>query len=166
MIEIAVSDEIRALARSMAKPHEKQYASNKDSIRSGAGHYYAKIGEILVAKQFGWQHADNYNTDCITPDGRKVEVKVKQRNVKPRGNYLASVAAANTRQRCDDYLFCSTIKDHTCYIIGIIPKVEFLVRATFRKEGEYDPDSPPGQDWYFKADCYNLPYDQLKQINP
>ena len=163
MLEIVVCDEVRNLAKELSSEVQKNYSNNKDSIRKGLGHYYAKIGELVVCNQYGWNHANTFDYD-IEAGNNKIEVKVKERSVKPRPNFLATVAAANTRQKCTHYLFCSTIKDKVCYIIGAITKEDFLKKATFRKLGEIDHDSPSNQVWTFKADCYNLPYSELLTI--
>jgi hypothetical protein len=168
MISIVVPERIRQHAREIAEPLEKLYATNACSIKSGAGHYYAKIGELLLCERYHWKHVDTYDYDCLAIDDdgteRRIEVKVKNRNHPPRGNYLATVAAANTAQKCTHYLFCSTIRDEMLYIVGILPKVDFLWSAALYRKGDPDPDSPPGQNWMFKADCFNLPYECLNQI--
>lgn len=168
MIEIKVTDEIRKRAKEIAEPLMKQYANNPNSIRKGKGHYFAKIGELAIAEKFGWKHIDTFHADTeailTNGEGRKVEIKVKERNVPPRGHYNATVANANTKQACDYYLFASTISDEVVYVLGIMPKKEFLEKAVFRKKGELDPDGPRGQNWRFKADCYNMPYNEMRQI--
>jgi hypothetical protein len=168
MIEIKVTPELREKAKKLAEPLMKQYANNSKSIRKGQGHYFAKIAELAVAEKMGWKHIDTFHADTEATlengEGRKIELKVKERTVPPRGNYNATVAAANTKQVCDYYLFCSTIKDDVVYVVSIIPKKEFMDRATFRKKGELDPDGPRGQNWKFRADCYNMPYEDMRQV--
>lgn len=165
MIHLIIPDSIRRRATAISKPLAAKYASNSTSIRGGAGHYYAKIGEIMVSEYYDWKHVDTYDNDVYASrTNLRVEVKVKQRTVKPRAHYLASVAAYNTKQDCDNYLFCSVVGDRELYIIGWYPKPSFISDATFYRRGDPDPQSPPGQDWRFRADCYNIPYARLNQL--
>lgn len=168
MLEIKTTEEQREAAMILAEPMMKQYRGNAKSIRRGKGIYIAKLGEMIVSETLGFKYIDTYNADTeallVNGENRKVEVKVKERTVPPRGSYNASVACYNTKQACDYYLFCSTLRDEFVYILGIIPKEEFLQKAIFGKEGELDPDGPPGQNWRFKADCYNMQYKLMRQI--
>jgi hypothetical protein len=162
MIRIPVTPELRAKAMEIAKPLMEQYKNNPKSIRKGEGIYYAKIAELAVSEKFGWKHIDTFHADTeavlVNNQKRKIEIKAKERTVPPMGNYNATVAAANTKQACDYYLFCSTVRDEEVYVVSIIPKKDFLKNATFRKKSELDPDGPRGQNWKFRADCYNMPY--------
>lgn len=168
MIHLIVTDRIRQTARRLAEPLADRYARNSDSIRSGDGHYYGKIGELCTAEHLGWKFSNTYDNDleAVLESGQtaKVEVKVKQRSVRPKLHYIASVAAANTRQDCDFYLFCSTIGDREVFIVGYLNKADFLRYATFRRQGEPDDEGPPGAGWKFRADCYNIPYAALRQM--
>lgn len=168
MIEIATTPELREWAAQMAKPLADRYRGNSTSIRKGQGIYYAKLGELAVAERLGWRHIDTFHADTeailVNGENRKVEIKVKERNVMPMAHYNATVACYNTKQACDYYLFCSTVRDETVYIVGIIAKADFLKNATLRRKGELDPDGPPGQNWRFRADCYNMPYSQMRRV--
>lgn len=164
MVIVQVTEAIRQQAKQMAEALHRKYVRRDNSIRSGAGHYYGKIGELVVVQRYGWKYCNTYDTDTITAEGHRVEIKTKQRSVEPRGNYLASVAMSNDRQDCTHYLFCSTIEDKVCYIIGIIPRHEFMDMAIIGKTGEIDPDSPKKAPWRYRADCRNIPYCKLRQI--
>lgn len=154
---------MKAWAAEAARPMTERYRNNPASIRRGRGFYIAKLVERAVCQHFGWRYIDTIHADCSVMlenlVNRKIEVKVKERTVEPLGHYNASVAAANTTQDCHYYLFCSTVRDDEIYIVGIIPKGDFMAGATFRREGELDPDGPAGQNWKFRADCYNMRYD-------
>jgi len=167
MIHLRVSERIRQEAKRIAAPLIAMYAGRGNSIRSGQGHYYAKIGEMMVAEYFKWKHIDTFDSDleAIFDTGKsKVEVKVKQRTVIPRAHFFASVAAYNTKQDCDHYLFCSTIGDRELYIVGSYPKGDFLWNSKFYKKGDPDPSAPAGSNWCFRADCYNIAYGDLAPL--
>ena len=169
MIHLEIPESIRRKAKTIASDLEKKYSGNSSSIMSGQGHYYAKLGEILIAQHFHWHHADTFDYDILAKDKRdgseyRVEVKVKKRTVRPRANYLATVAGYNYQQKCDYYMFASTIEDRELYIIGMLPKDEFLFYATYHKKGVTDHESPPGLNWTFRADCFNLPYAFLRPV--
>jgi len=148
----------------------QKYKNNPKSIKQGKGHYFAKVAEIAVAEDLGWKHIDTFHADTeatlANGEGRKIELKVKERGVPAEGGYNASVASANTKQACDYYIFCSMMTDEKVEVISIIPKKDFLDNATFRKNGELDPDGPRGKNWRFRADCYNMPYNHplMRQI--
>ena len=45
--------------------------------------------------------------------------------------------------------------------IGKISKQDFYERARFYKKGDLDPESPRSKNFYFRADCYNIPVSDL-----
>lgn len=163
MIPINIRDEDRAAAKKIADRLKPRFRGREDSILRGEGLYWAKLGELIVAEKFGWNHIDSADSDMYVPmkagGGVSVEVKTKHRTVVCRPNYNGTVAAANTSQRCDYYLFCSTQDDDILFIVSIIAKAEFYKLSTFNKKGEQDPERP-GWDG-FKADCYNLKYGDM-----
>ena len=133
-----------------------------NSIRKGKGAVVAYIGEELVKKILGGEIRDTYDYDIVYGDNIKVDVKTKERTVAPKEHYNCTVADFNTKQNCDEYAFVSVLGDHSAaWYLGKISKEDFYKEATFYKEGELDPDSPPGRDFYFKADCYNIPISEL-----
>lgn len=168
MLEIKTTKEQRDAAMKLAAPLIKQYANNKNSIRKGQGHYIGKLAELVVVDTLKLRHIDTYNadTEAILLNGAnlKIEVKAKERNVPPRGFYNSTVACYNTKQVCDYYLFCSSLRDEIIYIIGIMQKDEFLKKAIFYKKGDLDPDRPSGTNWVFKADCYNMQYKLMRRV--
>jgi hypothetical protein len=141
----------------------------KNSIRGGKGNEIGCLCEIVAADYFNnIDRCNSYDYDLICKQGDKIvtiDVKSKQRNVPPKDEYYASIAAYNIKQKCDYYMFASTIDVYKVYLIGTISKKRFFDSALFCKKGEIDPTSPPRQTFRFKADCYNLPYSQLKSIS-
>lgn len=158
---------MRERARKLAEPLMKRYKNNPDSIRKGEGILTAKIAELAVSEKMGWKYIDTIHADTEVTlengEGRKIELKVKERTVPPQGTYNGTVAAANIKQACDYYGFCS-YDGEIVTLIGIMSKEEFLKKATFRNKGELDPDGPKGKNWKFRANCYNMPYNLMRQI--
>lgn len=145
----------------------KQRASKlpllNNSIRNGEGSIVAYIGEEVVKKVLNGKIEDTYDYDVIYNNDIKVDVKTKERTVAPRENYNCTVADFNTRQDCDEYAFVSVLNDHSkAWYLGKISKTEFYQKAKFYRKGELDPDSPPSKNFYFRADCYNIPISELK----
>ena len=132
-----------------------------NSIRGGEGSLVAYIGEEVVKKVLDGDIKDTYDYDIIYK-GIKVDVKTKERTVEPRLHYNCTVADFNTRQDCDEYAFVSVLSDlsHAWYL-GKINKKDFYKKAKFYKKGALDPESPPSKNFYFKADCYNIPIKSL-----
>ena len=134
-----------------------------NSIRKGEGALVAYIGEALVLHLEGGEIKDTYDYDVIDRNGVKIDVKTKERKVAPLPHYNCTVAAYNIKQKCDRYAFVNVLKDmKTAWYLGSISKEEFFKKAVFRKKGEFDPDSPPTRDFYFTADCYNVPVSELE----
>lgn len=95
----------------------------------------------------------------------KIEIKAKRRSCPARGYFNGTVAAYFTRQQCDRYVFGSVLYDLSlAEICGIMTPKNFYARATKNYKGEIDPDSPRCDPWPFKADCFNLHYDQMQPM--
>jgi hypothetical protein len=142
-----------------ARIKAEQMGTLKNSITRGEANLEGFLGEILVAKHIKAQVKNTYNYDLIK-DGRKIDVKTKRCTSEPRADYECSIAAYNTKQKCDYYIFVRILEDHSRgWILGMIKKDEYFKRARFCKEGETDPKSHLG--WKFKADCYNLEIKEL-----
>ena len=136
----------------------------KGSITKGNGNIYGALGEIIIydmAKKNGLCIVleSNYDHDLII-EGYKIEVKTKRTSVDPKPNYLCSISAFNTKQKCDFYFFLR-IKENlkTGYILGYKNKSDFFEQATFNKKGSLDVNG-----WDFKDDCYNLKIENLNQF--
>ena len=149
-----------ALKRAQLRADKLPLLNN--SIRKGEGSLVAYIGEEVAKAVLGGEIEDTYDYD-LRYGSKTVDVKTKERTVPPRPNYNCTVADFNTRQKCDEYAFVSVLSDLTyAWFLGKIEKENFYKRASFYKEGELDPDSPPTRDFYFRADCYNIPIRELK----
>lgn len=134
----------------------------RNSIRAGKGNFVARLGEILAQKVIGGSMENTFDYDLISPLGMKIDVKTKERTVAPLPHYEVSVADFNTKQECDAYLFTSILvskEEAFGWLVGWMTKKDFYDKAKFHKKGELDPSN----NFIFKADCYNMRMDLLRQ---
>ena len=133
-----------------------------NSITSGGGNIAGYLGQIIVARYLKATDIDDFNYDILKGDVR-YEVKTKRCTSEPKPDYECSVAAANTRQKCDYYIFVRVLEDMSCaWILGRKSPTDYYKQARFCKKGEVDPKSSFG--WKFKGDCYNLEIKDLDEI--
>lgn len=140
----------------------KKMGELKNSITKGKGNVAAFVGEFIVHKEYGGELIDgNYDYDLILPDGRRADVKTKRTTVIPKKYYECSVAALNTEQDCDVYIFTRVdLKNKIGYILGCITKEQYFKSARFLKKGMVDPDN----DYIVKEDCYNVSICELSNV--
>jgi hypothetical protein len=118
------------------------------------------LGEIIVANELGITLDNTYDYDLIFND-KRIDVKSKKVSSVPRDYYECSVAALNTRQRCDLYMFTRIKNDLSeGWILGYLEKEKYLTDSKFLKKGSIDPDN----NWKVSTDCYNLPINKLETI--
>jgi hypothetical protein len=133
-----------------------------NSIRKGDGNVFGFLGEILMADHWGVDLANTYDYDLIVKN-YKVDVKTKSCTSKPKPEYFCTVADYNPYQKCDIYCFVRILEDFkAAWLLGYCSKEYFFNNAKFYKMGDLDPSSHLG--WKFKADCYNLPIQELKEL--
>lgn len=135
----------------------------KNSIRKGAGNLVGALGEVIVRKFIKGKQDNTYDYDLMKKNGR-LEVKTKECTCPPEPHYNCTVAACNTKQDCDFYVFVRVLKElDKAWILGFIDKETFYKKSYFGKKGEIDPNS--NMNWKFRADCYNIRIDQLLPIS-
>lgn len=140
----------------------KQMGALRESITKGKGNVAGFIGELAVHSIIGGEHKPTFEYDIIRPDG-KYDVKTKRCTSTPMPHYECSIADFNPNQKCDFYIFTRVLEDYkTCWVLGYLPKTEYLEKARFCRKGEVDEKSDLG--WTFKADCYNLEIDKLRNV--
>ena len=131
-----------------------------NSITKGRGNVIGFLGEIIVANELGITLDNTYDYDLIFND-KRIDVKSKKVSSVPRDYYECSVAALNTRQRCDLYMFTRIKNDLSeGWILGYLEKEKYLTDSKFLKKGSIDPDN----NWKVSTDCYNLPINKLETI--
>ena len=145
-----------------AKAKANQMGTIKNSITKGQGNIAGFIGEEIVLNYLNEKDNNSYDYDLILKDGRKVDVKTKRTTVKPRTNYDCSVAAFNTKQKCDVYIFCRILNDLSKgWILGYKDKEDYFNEARFMKKNEIDP----ANNFRVRADCYNVAIEDLESID-
>ena len=145
-----------------AKAKANQMGTIKNSITKGQGNIAGFIGEEIVLNYLNEKDNNSYDYDLILKDGRKVDVKTKRTTVKPRTNYDCSVAAFNTKQKCDVYIFCRILNDMSKgWILGYKDKEDYFNEARFMKKNEIDP----ANNFRVRADCYNVAIEDLESID-
>ena len=156
---------ITSKMRDYASKKSKEMGVLKHSIAKGKGNMYGFLGENMFqgyASPFYKVETHNtYDYDFILNDSIKIDVKTKSTSVIPKGQYDCSVAAYNTKQKCDAYVFCRVMHSFdTGFILGGLTKEAFFDKAEFWKKGVIDPSN----GYRVKANCYNIKIDQLQSI--
>jgi hypothetical protein len=160
MIEVPITKEQIDIATKLSK----EMGVLKNSIEKGDGTVAGFIGELVFCEFFKAIHDNTYDYDAVI-NGITVDVKTKRCNSEPLVYYNASVAAYNTKQKCDYYYFVRVNNEYTkAWLLGKCRKDRFYKESVFYKKGEIDPDSPKRNPWRFKDDCYNITISRLKEI--
>jgi hypothetical protein len=156
IIEVAVSGDVIERAKVKAAEMGKL---NK-SITDGDGNVAGFIGEIVVADHIRCDVCNTFEYDIVCGD-KTIDVKTKRTTAVPLQHYNCSVAAYNTHQKCDYYVFARVLNDYSkAWILGWMPHDEFYKNAVFLKRGQLDPVDPR---FIVKADCYNM---QVRHLMP
>ena len=139
-----------------------------NSILSGKGTLSGCIGEVVVYNYLKERIEDtelihDYNYDVMS-GGAKIEVKTKKCSSAPKPYYECSVSNYNSTQACDYYFFTRVTNDD-CYLLGYLPREEFIAKADFKKKGDTDSNMVGGKAFTFHCDCYNIPISKLKTID-
>jgi len=156
IIRVDVTADI--LSRATKKAEEMGKLNN--SITSGQGNIAGFVGEEIARQILGGTERNTYDYDLVTANGLTVDVKTKRTTVAPKDYYECSVAAFNTKQKCDYYAFVRVHNDlKSAWFLGIYPKAKYFEDAAFLRKGDVDPSN----NFTVKADCYNLPINRLME---
>ena len=171
MITLPVTAEDRALAIELA---EEIPSNIKNSITKGSKRALGCLGQIKVAQYYGVDFKVSTRDNDLYINDYKVEVKSKDRNVRSRLDYDATVAAYNTFQRTDFYFFTSCRKPNRyatfneifeCDLMGYITKTRFYELAERVRGGTTDPNASAQQlasgTGTYHCDNYKLVYAAL-----
>jgi len=131
-----------------------------NSITKGQGNIIGFLGEIIVAEYLNIILNNTYDYDLVYKN-KKIDVKSKRVTTPPKSYYECSIAALNTKQKCDLYVFTRIKNDlSTGWILGYLEKNKYLNDSKFLKKDEIDLDN----NWKVITDCYNLPINKLKDV--
>lgn len=147
-----------------------QHASNSDdSIRKGLGAIVSVLCQIYLGAYTGWYDVNNlggpvFDCDFLDSGKKRWELKAKDRTVEPKPHYHSTVACFNTSQKTDNYIFMSAQRQkedpysfHKVYLVGWLPKSEFIEKKYHGIKEEIDPMSPENDPWPFRETSYNVP---------
>jgi hypothetical protein len=148
MILVKIKDEWVEEARRKAE----DLGVLRHSFMKGDGNLIGFLGELMVADKLKAQVENTYDYDLVKR-GKTIDVKSKRCTSQPKSHYECSVAAYNTKQKCDFYVFTRILDTLDIgWICGIIKKEEFFKGAKLYKKGERDSRN----GLVFKEDTYNL----------
>jgi hypothetical protein len=140
-----------------AKMESGSIENLNNSIRSGKGSIYGKLGERIFHKTYPEaSYVNNYDYDfCLK--SKTFDIKTKCRNVPPLENYEAIVPDMNTSQKCDFYFFVQVQNDMTHgWLLGYKSKEFFYKQAKLMRKGTNNGWSE------YKCDTWSMPLSQLK----
>ncbi|MFZ9646449.1 MAG: hypothetical protein ACO29M_07215 [Fluviibacter sp.] len=158
-MEITITDSFLNTAKEKAK----ELGKLNNSILYGDGNLTGFLGELVAHSILGGHLKNTYDYDILLDNGCTVDVKSKKTKVKPKDYYECSVAAFNTKQKCDYYCFVRIKDDYsTAWYLGYYPKEKYYKDAVFLKKGDIDPSNM----YTVKADCYNLKINELYKEFP
>jgi len=159
MIEIKITEEMKKRAWSKAR----SMGEINNSITKGGGNIAGFLGEEVANKIIKGDINNTYDYDIIK-NGVTYDVKTKRCTSKPKEYYECSVAAFNTKQKCDHYVFVriENIKGRwgRAWILGCYEKNAYFEDARFLKKGQIDGNNK----FKVKADCYNIAIKNLKEV--
>ena len=156
MIEVVVTPTMLVEARDKAVEMGRLH----NSIMNGAGNIAGFIGEAIAQQVLGGKLDNTYDYDLVLDNGKTVDVKTKQTSVKPLDTYDCSIAALNTKQKCDYYCFVRVKNNFSVgWYLGVYDKQQYMEDAVFMKKGQVDDSN----GYTVKSDCYNLKISMLKE---
>ena len=123
--------------RSQRKAREMGEINN--SITHGDGNIAGFLGEEVANSIIKGKINNTYDYD-ITKDDVHYDVKTKRCTSEPKGYYECSVAAFNTKQNCDHYVFVRLENINgrwtRAWLLGRCGKEDYFKNARFLKKGK------------------------------
>jgi len=163
MFEVEITEEMKR--RAWAKAREM--GEIKNSITSGEGNIAGFLGEeVANAVLEGTVISNTYDYDIISADQPTItwDVKTKRCTSPPKDYYDCSVAAYNTKQKCDRYIFVriewTNNRWGRAWVLGWYDKSQYFKDARKLTKGSTDGNNK----FKVKADCYNMRINQLEQL--
>ena len=159
MIEIEITQEMKK--RAWRKAREMGEINN--SITKGDGNIAGFLGEEVANNVIKGNINNTYNYD-IVKGSVTYDVKTKRCTSEPKPYYECSVAAYNTKQKCDYYVFVRLENingrwTRAC-LLGYCGKEDYFKNARFLQKGKRDGNN----NFQVKSDCYNMEIGDLKSV--
>jgi len=159
MIEIEITQKMKE--RAWRKAREMGEINN--SITKGDGNIAGFLGEEVANNVIKGDINNTYDYD-IVKNGVTYDVKTKRCTSEPKPYYECSVAAYNTKQKCDHYIFVRLENVNgrwtRAWLLGCYGKYDYFKNARFLKKGQTDGNN----NFKVKADCYNMEIGSLKSV--
>ena len=157
MIEVEITDEMKRRAWVKAR----QMGEINNSITHGDGNIAGFIGEEVANSIIQGSINNTYDYDIIKDD-ITYDVKTKRCTSAPKDFYECSVAAYNTKQKCDRYVFVRlewvNKRWKRAWVLGWMDKKKYFKQAVSLKKGDIDESN----GFVVKANCYNM---KIKDLN-
>jgi hypothetical protein len=160
MLKVEITDKMKKIAKKKAE----EMGQLKNSILKGEGNTTGFLGEEII-KSFLSARSSNTKDYDISYKNKKYDIKTKLTSKEPLPEYDCSIAAYNTVQKCDGYIFVRIQKDKednlVCgWILGWMDKEGYFQNAEYWPKGKIDPSN----GYRVKASCYNVKIKDLKNI--
>ena len=160
MIEVKITEQMKQRAWKKAR----EMGTLKNSITGGGGNIAGFLGEQVATEVLKGEVTNTYDYDIVGKGGVRYDVKTKRCTSQPRDYYDCSIAALQTKQDCDHYVFVRIEningKWGRAWVLGSYDKESYFKDARFLKEGQTDGDN----NFRVRADCYNIAIKDLKKI--
>ena len=160
MIEIEITKDMKKKA--WRKAREMGVIHN--SIMKGGGNIAGFIGEEIANSLIEGTVNNTYDYDITSKSGIKYDVKTKRCTSAPKDHYECSIAAYNTKQKCDRYAFVRIEwvngKWGRAWVLGWLDHKEYFNKAEKLNRGDIDRSN----GYMVKADCYNVPINKLRNF--
>ena len=160
MLKVEITEKMKKVAKEKAQ----EMGELKNSILKGQGNVTGFLGEEII-KSFLSARSSNTKDYDISYKKKKYDIKTKLTSKEPLPEYDCSIAAYNTVQKCDGYIFVRIQKDKednlVCgWILGWMDKEGYFQNAEYWPKGKIDPSNA----YRVKANCYNVKIKDLKSI--
>lgn len=153
---VQITKEIIQQAEKWSDFYGNEHTFNKDKNSKLAGY----IAELMFSKAHpkAIRISDNDRQADFIIDGKRIDVKCKQRRVYCKPYYDVSIEDRQSDFDVDVYVFFSyNTDDMVLEYLGWITKEEYFSKARAYKKGELDESN----NWVAACDCHNLQIQEL-----
>ena len=163
MIEVQITQEMKKKAWRKAR----EMGIIRNSILKGGGNIAGFLGEEVANQLIQGEINNTYDFDISHSNESSTvtyDVKTKRCTSAPKPFYECSIAAYNTKQKCDRYAFVRiewVDRVWGCaWLLGWLSHDEYFAKATSLQKGQIDPSN----GYIVKADCYNVKISELRKF--
>ena len=132
IIEVPVTEEMIIEATKKAR----EMGQLKGSMMNGWRNLSGFLGELAVHSLLGGEIHNTYDYDILL-NGKKIDVKAKSTNYKPKPEYAATIFKYSEKQGCDYFVFTNVKKDLSkVWVCGTYERDGFVKDGTLKRKGE------------------------------